>query len=71
MGAGWIYRGVTRSDPPRNPARADVGWKEALAWTALAGLTGAYSRLIVRRSLPLLGLPAEGYDMEEKTDELA
>ena len=69
-GAGVVYRRVTNLDPPRNPARMDVAWKEALVWTAVTGLTGAFTRLLIRRSLPMIGLPAEGYDMEEEADRL-
>ncbi|GAA5481495.1 DUF4235 domain-containing protein [Haloferula sargassicola] len=70
MGAGSLYRRVSKIDPPRNPARVDVSWKEAIAWTALAGVTGAFARLVARRSLPLIGLPAEGYDLEDEADAL-
>jgi hypothetical protein len=68
--AGGIYRTVAQTDPPRNPARADVGWKEALLWVALAGVAGAVARLVTRRSLPLIGLPSEGYDMGDEVDEV-
>ncbi len=69
-GAGCVYRRVTHIDPPRNPARMDVAWKEAIAWTAVAGLTGAFARLLTRRALPFIGLPAEGYNLEEEADAL-
>ncbi|BCX47004.1 hypothetical protein HAHE_09120 [Haloferula helveola] len=68
--AGQVYRVATKSDPPRNPASRDVKWSEALTWTIAAGIVGAVARLATRRSLPYIGLPAEGLDMEEEVDDL-
>lgn len=68
--AGGIYRITARTEPPRNPASPSVAWKEALVWATLAGVVGAVARLVVRRSLPHIGLPAEGFDMEDEVDEI-
>jgi hypothetical protein len=44
---GWrLARG---EDPPRNPERLDVGWGEALAWTAAMGIAMATAGLLARR----------------------
>lgn len=67
-GAAGVYRLATDRDPPKNPASLRTSWGEAIAWAALAGVTGGLARLVARRSLPSLGLPAEGYDMEREVD---
>jgi hypothetical protein len=47
LARGW--RAVRGDDPPSDPQRADVEWREALAWTALSGLTLALVGLAARR----------------------
>lgn len=69
-GAGSAYRLATRREPPKNPASRDTDWAEALAWAAFAGVAGALARLVTRRSLPVLGLPAEGLDLEDEVDKV-
>ena len=43
------WRLVRDEDPPRNPERLDVGWADAIAWTALTGLGMAAAGLLARR----------------------
>lgn len=43
------YRKSTGSHPPKNPAASNVGWKEALLWSGLAGLAAGLTRTTVRR----------------------
>lgn len=48
MRGGWkLYR---RDEPPDNPAARSVSWGDALAWTAVTGLTVGFARLLAERS---------------------
>jgi len=44
---GW--RALRGEDPPSEPEHPDVEWREALAWTAVSGLTMALVGLAARR----------------------
>jgi len=45
-----VWRRVTGTAPPEDPARADVRVQEAVAWTATVGLAIAISRLLAGRA---------------------
>jgi hypothetical protein len=45
--AGW--RLLYGEDPPRNPARLDVTWPQAITWTAVTGLTMTMAGMLARR----------------------
>lgn len=68
--AGKAFRLASKKEPPKNPASAEVPWRDAILWTLVSGVVGALARLLARRSLPLLGLPAEGHDLEDEKEAL-
>lgn len=46
--AGW--RRTRHEEPPKDPTRLDVPWKQALLWVGLSSLATAIARVIVARS---------------------
>ena len=44
---GW--RLIRGEDPPRNPERLDVSWKDAIAWTLATGVAMSAAGLLARR----------------------
>lgn len=46
--AGW--RRTRHEDPPQDPTRLEVPWRQALLWVALSSLATAIARVIVARS---------------------
>lgn len=62
---GW--RRLKGTDPPQNPAAADVEWREAVAWTVVSGLAIGLSRLAARRGLAAIWRRA----LEDEPAELA
>lgn len=71
VAVGGGYKLLTNQDPPKNPANAEVEWKEALIWAAISGLVGGMSRLTARRWLAETIIPTEGDDMDEEMEEIA
>jgi hypothetical protein len=45
---GW--KRVVGREPPQNPIEPGVGWGDALAWSAAAGLAAGLSRVLARRA---------------------
>ena len=48
---GW--RLVRGEDPPRNPERLDVTWKDAITWTMATGIAMSAAGLLARRGAAL------------------
>lgn len=44
-----IWRTAFRSEPPGNPAAAEVQWRDALAWSVFTGAIVGVIRLIAQR----------------------
>jgi hypothetical protein len=49
--AAMGFRQWTGRQPPRNPAKLTVSWKNAILWTALAGAIGGVARMASRKVL--------------------
>jgi hypothetical protein len=49
MRTGW--RLTVGEDPPDNPARPDVGWRDALAWGVAIGAIAGVARVVGRRGI--------------------
>jgi hypothetical protein len=45
---GW--RMATGSEPPENPAREDVTWRDAILWALITGAVFGIVRLVAQRS---------------------
>lgn len=44
-----VWESSKGEPPPANPAREDVSWPDAIAWSAVTGLGIAVARLAARR----------------------
>lgn len=67
---GRSYEFITHREAPRNPANPEVPWKDALIWAAVTGVIGGVARITARRWLAETEIPTEGYDMDEKVEEI-
>lgn len=43
------WRAVRGEDPPENAGPDEVGWRDAIAWTALSGLVVGVARMAAER----------------------
>jgi hypothetical protein len=48
-GTTKIWATARRSDPPANPNDADTNWRDALIWSALAGLGAGVAQLLASK----------------------
>jgi hypothetical protein len=51
LDSGW--RAATDDDPPDKPESLKIGWKEALAWTAISAVIVGVAELSARRGAAL------------------
>jgi hypothetical protein len=45
-----LWRVLFRSEPPGNPAHADVAWRDAILWALFAGALVGVVRLLAQRA---------------------
>jgi hypothetical protein len=44
-----VWRSITKTEPPNNPADPATSWGEAIAWTAATGLVIGVARMVASR----------------------
>lgn len=49
--AAGAWHALHGQAPPRDPARPEVTWPQALAWTTAVGVTVGLARIVTRRAL--------------------
>lgn len=57
------------NDPPKDPKKADTGWKDALIWAAISGVGSALAKVLSTKGAAgtwraLIGTDPPGYEKE-------
>ncbi len=59
------WKGITKNDPPLNPASPGVLWKEALLWGAVTGMSVGITKIALRRLTASYWINNHGYKPED------